>query len=129
MLAASLAISVSFFVGAGFFAIKKRSNRFGLAMAIVLGICGILSLILNPIPNIMLGVSIDEARLVSIRKDTLGQPDSVLFRALGKPAATWTNEYGTFFSWKGTSPFWSMYPQDTMALASNGVITAVWKDD
>ena len=129
MLVASLAISVSFFIGAGFFAIKKRTHRFGPAMAIVLGICGFLSLILNPIPNIMLGVSIDEARLVSIRKDTLGQPDSVLFRALGKPAATWTNEYGTYFSWKGTSPFWSMYPQDTMALASNGVVTGIWNDD
>jgi hypothetical protein len=67
--------------------------------------------------------------LESIRKRSLNQSEDVLFRVLGQPDASWTNEYGTFFTWRGTSPFWSMYPQDTMALASNGVITGIWIDD
>ena len=129
MLAASLAVSVAFFVGAGFFAIKKRTHRFGLALAIVLGVGGVLSLFLNPIPNIILGLSLDEARLESIRKRSLNQSEDVLFKTLGQPDASWTNEYGTFLTWRGTSPFWSMYPQDTMALLSNGVITGIWSDD
>jgi len=129
MLAASLAGSAAIFVGAGFFAIKKRTQRFGLALAMVLGVVGVLSLFLNPIPNIILGLSLDEARLESIRKRSLNQSEDVLFRTLGQPDAAWTNEYGTFFTWRGTSPFWSMYPQDTMALASNGTITGIWSDD
>jgi hypothetical protein len=129
MLAASLAVSVAFFVGAGFFAIKKRAHRFGLALAIVLGVVGVLTLFLNPIPNIILGLSLDEARLESIRTRSLNQSEDVLFRMLGQPDASWTNEHGTFFTWRGTSPFWSMYPQDTMALASNGTITGIWSDD
>jgi hypothetical protein len=129
MLAASLAVSAAFFGGAGFFAIRKRRHRFGLTLAIVLGVVGVLSLFLNPIPNIILGLSLNEARLESIRKRSLNQSEDVLFRVLGQPDASWTNEYGTFFTWRGTSPFWSMYPQDTMALASNGVITGIWIDD
>lgn len=85
--------------------------------------------ILNPIPNIMLGLSLDEVRLESIRERALNQSEDALFRALGQPDAARTNEYGTFYTWRGTSPFWSMYPQDTMALVSNGVITGIWSDD
>jgi hypothetical protein len=129
MLMASLVVTAGFFVGAGFFAIRKRSHRFGWLLAVVLGLCGVLSLFLNPIPNIILGLSLDEARLESIRKCSLNQDEKVLFRTLGNPDSSWTNEYGTFFTWRGTSPFWSMYPQDTMALASNGVITGIWSDD
>lgn len=129
LLAASVAVSAGFFVGAAFFAIRKRSRRFGLAQAIALGIGGFLSLLLNPIPNIIVGLSLDEARLESIRKRALNQSEEVLFAALGKPDATWTNEYGTYYTWRGTSPFWSMYPQDTMAVASNGMITGIWTDD
>jgi len=129
MLVATLAVSVALFVGAGFFAIKKRVHRFGPTLAIVLGVVGCLSIFLNPIPNIILGLSIDEARLESIRERNLNQSEEVLFKTLGQPDASWTDEHGTFFIWRGTSPFWSMYPQDTIAQVSNGIITGIWNDD
>ena len=129
MLVASLAVSAAIFVGAGFFAIKKRAHRFGPILAIVLAVVGVLTLFLNPIPNIILGLSIDEARLEAVQKQNLNQPEEALLKTLGQPDASWTNDYGTFFRWRGTSPFWSMYPQDTMAVASNGIITGIWSDD
>lgn len=128
-LALSVVISASLFIEAVLYATKKRSHRFGVVKAIALGFCGFLSIFINPFPNIYISTRIDEYRLDSLIEKYRNRPVDELIQQLGKPDASSTNEYGESYTWHFTSPFFSLYPQDTIAFANNDIITSMGNDD
>jgi hypothetical protein len=121
--------AAAFFASACFFATKRRDHRFGPAMTVLMGLCGVMLVFLNPLTNVPIALTIDDIRLDSARRLCLSQPERVLYQYLGTPDHSSTNERGKYVTYDNTSVFFSMYRQGTMALVSNGVIVGVWNDD
>jgi hypothetical protein len=123
-----IAISLCFFVCALFFAMNRRTYRFGAPLAVLLAIGGILTIFINPTINITLSLRIDESRLKALRGECLNQPPERLLRRLGAPDTSTTNEYGVCHAWLNTSPFFSKFPQNTIAIVSNETVVGIWLD-
>ena len=124
----ALAMAIPIFCGVAIMVMRKKSSyRYPLGGCLI--VFGFAVFFLNPFSNVMASFWIDDRHSENLERNCLGKNAEAIEQYWKKPDTVFTNEFGTYLWYRNTSPWWSMWKQDTVVLMSNGVAVRIWLDD